>query len=130
MIDGHTLACVHKLCVDLSQAEFVEIKASVKATRSKHVAEVVVKVEIGEFICAFSFCKMHHTIFLPHLNLKDTQDTVSLFFFNCCKGLNDFVTFFDIKPSQRWCCQLLGHSLILGTLSLCLVLTLSFDHFL
>ena len=47
MEDSHTLACVHKLCVNLPQAELVEIKASVKATRSEHVAEVVVKVEIG-----------------------------------------------------------------------------------
>lgn len=101
MEDGHTLACVHKLCVDLSQAEFVEIKACIKATRSEHVAEVVVKVEIGENVGSLFLCQMLQTIALPDLNLKDTEHALFLLILNCLDHLHDLITLLYVQPSQR-----------------------------
>ena len=83
MEDSHTLAGVHKFCIDLSHAKLAKVGASIKASRSKHVHKVIVKVEIGKYIGPLCLSQIFQAIALPYLNLKDAKNTVFLLFLNC-----------------------------------------------
>ena len=55
MENGHALVCRHELCVKLAQAELVKVEAGVEASRSEHVGEMAIEIEVSKLIGAFFF---------------------------------------------------------------------------
>jgi len=53
MVVCHILSEVHEFSIELGETELVAVETRVKLTRSVHVAELGVEVEIGEHVGTF-----------------------------------------------------------------------------